>query len=514
LPLCAARKGVADLPGYSLFMLRLSEQRLPVNLQGIRYSDTLYDNAVDLYDFMRAFREDRPCLILLGDAMAHLNSIVCSLHGVGWPWASCKLGVGISLRIHVNRKLRIAVDCRIENSQQGVGTAVLALAKALSESAVADQEYTFIVCQDMLEWLKPYTYGPCKLAGIPGSKLSKVKAAFRWFAPLRFLWRKVRRRMVHIPVSDGYVEAQQFDVIHFPTQAAYLTDLPSIYQPHDLQHLHYPEFFSTDEFNLREMYYRTFCDRASYVCVHAEWTKQDLIEHYGLPSDKVVVIPWGVVFDAYTSPSSEAMLAAVEKYRLPEHFFFYPAVTWPHKNHEVILRALYILKEKHGRTPSLYLTGATTKFRTTIDSMALALGLHEQVHHLGFVATGELQAIYRMATAMVYASKFEGFGLPLLEAFQAGLPVLSSNATVLPEIAQDGALYFDPNSPEQLTQLMLTMLDDEQARRRLIGRGAKVLSQYSFARTAAEFQALYVRTASRSTDRDHLAVEHGRPGTP
>ena len=147
----------------------------------------------------------------------------------------------------VNRKLRIAVDCRIENSKQGVGTAVLALAKALSDSSVADQEYTFIVRQDMLEWLAPYTYGPCSLVGIPASTLSTVKAAFRWIAPLRFLWHKMPGTRVQIPVSDGYVEAQQFDLVHFPTQAAYLTDLPSIYQPWDLQHRHYPQFFSKAE---------------------------------------------------------------------------------------------------------------------------------------------------------------------------------------------------------------------------------------------------------------------------
>jgi len=69
----------------------------------------------------------------------------------------------------MNRKLRIAVDCRIEDSQQGVGTAVLALAKALSDSNIEDQEYTFIVREDMRDWLAPYVYGPCRLVGIPVS---------------------------------------------------------------------------------------------------------------------------------------------------------------------------------------------------------------------------------------------------------------------------------------------------------------------------------------------------------
>jgi glycosyltransferase involved in cell wall biosynthesis len=133
-----------------------------------------------------------------------------------------------------------------------------------------------------------------------------------------------------------------------------------------------------------------------------------------------------------------------------------------------------------------------------LDSLAQELGVFGQVHFLGFVAPDELQAIYRVATAMIYASRFEGFGLPLLEAFQAELPVLSSNASVLPEIAQDGALYFDPNSPSELAMLMRSTLQDVEARRQMMEKATLVLSRYSFARTAASFQALYRMTASSS----------------
>ena len=404
----------------------------------------------------------------------------------------------------MDRKLRIAVDCRIENSQQGVGTAVLALAKALSDSTVADQAYTFIVREDMLEWLAPYIYGPCKLAGVPASTFSSVKASLRWIAPLRFLWRKVRSRTAHIPVSDGYVEAQHFDVVHFPTQTAYLTDLPSIYQPWDLQHLHYPEFFSQSEIMLRERKYRAFCERASCVCVQAEWTKLDVVKHYGLPMEKVVVIPWGSVFDAYKAPSSEAIRATVAKYSLPKQFFFYPAVTWPHKNHQVILRALYILKSERGIAPHAYFTGSSAQHRPVLDKLAQELGVLDQVHFLGFLTPEELQAVFSAATAMVFPSKFEGFGLPILEAFHARLPVLSSNATTLPEVAGDAALYFDPDSPAELATLMKMILDRPKVREDLIRKGTLVLSQHSIDDTAADFQGLYERTAVLSM-RDHLS---------
>jgi len=393
------------------------------------------------------------------------------------------------------RKLRVAIDCRITDFQQGVGTALLALARTFSSSNIADQEYTFIVREDMQSCLAPYIYGPCRLAVIPVPTFSGVKAKLRWIAPLRFIWHKARRSMAYVPVSNGYVESQQFDVVHFPTQIAYLTNLRSIYQPHDLQHLHYPQFFSKVAFEIREREYRAFCDRASFVCVHAEWTKQDVIRQYGLLAEKVVVVPWGSVFDADRHPSVDETQVTVRKYDLPDYFFFYPAVTWPHKNHENIIRALGILKEKHGRTPDVVFTGTSTDFRPTLDQIARKLGVTEQLHFLGFVAPAELQAIYHAATAMVYASRFEGFGLPILEAFQAGLPVLSSSASVLPEIARDGALYFNPDSPAELASLMESMLDKHELRQELIEKGTRVLSQYSFSNTVASFQALYERTA-------------------
>jgi glycosyltransferase involved in cell wall biosynthesis len=395
-----------------------------------------------------------------------------------------------------NQKLRVAIDCRINDFRQGIGTAVQALAKVLSDSNIREQEYSFIIRESMRDRLEPYVYGPCSLEIIPESKLQGVKASLRWIAPLRFVWKKIRGTTVRIPISDGYVESRRFDVIHFPTQVAYETDLPTIYQPHDLQHVHYPEYFSEDEFARREREYRAFCDQASFVCVHADWTKKDIIEHYNLAVSKVAVIKWGLVFDAYGTPTSSIRESTIRKYGLPSQFFFYPAVTWPHKNHECIIRALHILKEEYDITPDIFFSGALTPFRRNLDRIAKHLGVSRQLHYLGFIPSDELQAIYGVASAMIYSSKFEGFGLPILEAFHSNLPVLCSNATVLPEIAQGGALYFDPDSPKELCVLMQTILDDEPERRRLINEGKRVLSKYSFQNTATQFQELYRRAAN------------------
>jgi glycosyltransferase involved in cell wall biosynthesis len=400
-----------------------------------------------------------------------------------------------------NQKLRVAIDCRIENFRQGIGTAVQALAKALSDSKIKDQEYTFIVRENFRHCLEPYIYGPCRLETVPDSKLSGIKAALRGIAPLRFLWKIVRGATTHIANSDGYVESMSFDVVHFPTQVGYLTKLPTIYQPWDLQHLHYPSFFLKEEIARREREYRAFCKQASYVCVQAQWTKQDLIDRYGLPQEKVQVIPWGPVFDAYQDPSEEECRKTVEKLGLPKQFFFYPAITWPHKNHEIILRALHTLKSQEGSAPHVYFTGASTDHRSTLEDLAQELEISWQVHYLGFVTPAELQAIFRVATAMIFPSRFEGFGLPILEAFHARVPVLSSNASTLPEVAGDGAIYFDPNSPEELSRLMKDILNPSELRQNLIDKGSLALSRYSMAQTAANFQDLYFRTAALSRAR-------------
>jgi len=199
-------------------------------------------------------------------------------------------------------KIRIAIDCRITDPRQGIGTAVMVFASALSRSLDVGQEYTFVVPEALKNWLAPHISGPCRLQTVPPPQLTAVKAFLRELPLLRRIWSKLRSAQP-LPSSDGYVESAGFDVVHFPTQAAYLTGLPSIYQPWDLQHLHYPEFFKKEDWIWRDKLYRAFCKNAAYVCVQTKWTKQDLIAQYELAEDKVVVIPWGSVFEAYALPS-------------------------------------------------------------------------------------------------------------------------------------------------------------------------------------------------------------------
>ena len=388
-------------------------------------------------------------------------------------------------------KLRVAIECRIGDVRQGIGTTLISLARSLSALESGDQEYSFLVSDELAEWLAPHVFGASRL--VVRSTLSgpRWKRLLRELGPVRRVSRWLRSSRLTVPVSDGFLEEQGFDLIHFPTQVAYRTSVPSIYQPWDLQHVHHPEFFSTWDVALREMYYRAFCEQAACVCVSSEWTRNDLIQCYGLDAAKIAVIRWGSMFAQGESPTPATVAETASRLNLPGRYLFYPAATWPHKNHRVLLHALHALRTKHGLQVALCLTGAQGSEHDALRKLGRELNVDGLVHELGFVSAEVLRWIYTGGAAMVFPSRFEGYGLPILEAFQMGTPVLCSRATVLPETAEDGAAYFDADSADELAELMAQVLDEPEFGRRLVERGSAVLGRSTMESTARGFQELY-----------------------
>lgn len=390
-------------------------------------------------------------------------------------------------------KLRVAIDCRIVDPHQGVGTALLALAHGLNSLENVDQEYTFIVYDHVAEWIRPYV-GESRILTLPYSKRSKLRRFASKASLLRNLWRRLSKS----PSGDRLAETEGFDVIHFPSQVAYMTKIPSIYQPWDLQHLHYPEYFTEREIDTREFQYRAYCKQAHFICVQTEWGKRDIAQQYGISPEKIRVIRYGSAFEVYKAPSSESVDKCLAELNIPASFFVFPAITWPHKNHEVIFRAMDILKQRHREIPNMVFTGGITPFHDHLWKLALSLGIEKNIYFLGFVSSDQIQAIYRAAKGMIFPSKFEGLGLPVLEAFRAGLPVICSNATVLPEVAGEGALFFAPDSPAQLADLVEKLEDSKEFRLELQNCGRESLKKYSVFHAAEEFAELYRETASKS----------------
>jgi glycosyltransferase involved in cell wall biosynthesis len=396
------------------------------------------------------------------------------------------------------RKVRVAIDFRTEDPRQGIGTALLALAHGLSKLKDTNQEYVFVVYEHTVEWLRPHIFGACSVVGVPSpnrTSFGAIKRAIKKVPFARTIWNVARSNASMIPSSDGVIESLHCDVVHFPCQAAYITRVPSIYQPWDLQHCHLPQFFSQDELRMRELRYPAFCKQASYVCVQTEWGKQDMVAQFGIAPDKIKVIRWGSAFEAYSRPSEPEIEQVRKELTLPSEFLIYPAITWPHKNHELIIRGLALMKQKTGAAVEVVFTGATTEYREHLEKLATTLGVSQHLRFLGYVTSKQIQAIFHLASAMIFPSKFEGLGLPILEAFRVGLPVACSTATVLPEVAGDAAIFFDADSPEEFVLAIERLLSSPELRSELIARGYHALERYSADAAAEEVVKLYERTA-------------------
>jgi glycosyltransferase involved in cell wall biosynthesis len=409
----------------------------------------------------------------------------------------------------LHRILRVCIDARLSGSGTvgGVEQFVIGLARGLSQLEDETAEYSFLTYADNDEWLRPYIGGSCQILHGLGAtrrpawsrvfrKAPFIRAtAYKLYDPIRK--RKQKQTTLPPPKSDGLVEYEKFDVMHFPTQNAFLTDIPSIYQPWDLQHVHLPQYFTTEVIQKRETEYRAFCAQAAMVVAATSWQKQDLITQYELAAEKVRVIAPAPVVEFYPVPTEADLDNVRKKFALPPRFFFYPAQTWPHKNHIGLLQALALVSEREGAIIPLVLSGKRNEHFPAIEKKIAELNLGGQTMFLDYVSTLELQSLYRLCRAMVFPSLFEGFGMPILEAFLVGAPTACSNVTSLPEQAGDAALIFDPSDTEQMARTLFRLWSDDALCQDLATRAQKRVSSFTWDRTARTFRAHY-RRLSRS----------------
>jgi glycosyltransferase involved in cell wall biosynthesis len=394
------------------------------------------------------------------------------------------------------RQLRICIDARLVNGAGGgVQQAIMGLASGLSQLADANEQYRFLVYSDARAWLDPFLYGPCSALPCGPAPKPTWKQRLRLFPGVRTTADAVAfvsgTRCFSLPSEPAELTAEAVDVMHFTTQTGFTTSLPTIYQPWDLQHLHLPHLFPVRTRVYREFSYRAFCHQARAVVVATDWTRRDLLEHYSLPGGKVHVIPCAPITREYPDPTHEDLGKLCARHDLPSQFVFYPAQTWRHKNHVALLEALAIARDRYGMRIPLICSGGKTEYFPAIEARITQLGLQDQVKFLGFVDPFELQCLYRLCRCIVFPTLFEGWGMPLLEAFLANAPVACSNIGPLLEQAADATLLFDPHDELAIASALAQLWTDHSLRDRLIKRGRAEATRYSWSDTAIAFRARY-----------------------
>ncbi len=407
------------------------------------------------------------------------------------------------------------MDARIEpGTAGGVEQVILGLAGGFGSIDCSDFDIAFLSSPAMQQQLEPLLSSDnlrCIPAGFAHTQsISNSIARFlntNLPEGLKFvLYRLFGSRIFRVPREQQLV-SEDFDIIHFPAQQAFWTDKPNIYHPHDLQHLHLPDYFSRFTIESREFKYRAFCSQARVVAVTSTWIKDDLVTHYGLPEEKVRVIPLAPPNQHYREPDSPELGEIKRRLSLPERFVFYPAQTWKHKNHLNLIKAVAKIRDDQGYVVPLVFSGALTPYRHEIQSAVDELRLEQTVQFLGYISSTDLQALYRLCTAVVIPSLYEAASFPLWEAFLAGAPSACSSVTSLPRQADKASLVFDPLDVGQIATVVDRLWNDPDLRADLINRGTRRVQQFTWQATCTQFLALYRQILGRSGEGDMALLD-------
>lgn len=269
------------------------------------------------------------------------------------------------------------------------------------------------------------------------------------------------------------------DILFCPFTMPYFhhPDVPVISVVYDLQYAYFPQFFSPDEEAGRERTFLTAARVAERLVCISEHTRQTVLAQGVVPPERTATVHISLPRRLGKAGPGEvdAMRRRLGLDDAP--YLLYPANFWQHKNHRMLLTAFGMFAAgRPDHALRLVLTGADTGLRRELAESAGRMGLGDRVVFAGYVSDEELSALLTGAMALVFPSLFEGFGMPLVEAMAVGTPILSSDATSLPEVAGDAALFFDPRRPDDIVAAITRLVDEPGLCDALVRKGYERLA--------------------------------------
>jgi glycosyltransferase involved in cell wall biosynthesis len=291
-------------------------------------------------------------------------------------------------------------------------------------------------------------------------KPQAVRASFR---PARILWEQTV-----LPIEGA---RYGIDVMFNPGfTGPLLAACPSVSVFHDLQHKRHPEHFRWFDLPFWRLALWTSAHRSRKLIAISTATRADVLHFYRLAPERAIVIPVGV----------EPGFFKLNRDNI-ERYVLCVSTLHPHKNLDRLIRA-YALRKRDYR---LVLAGMRGFHAQRLEGLILELGVADRVQLTGWIPREELYHFYERAHAFVYPSTFEGFGMPVLEAMAAGIPVACSDIPPLREVAGDAALFFDPLSDDAVANALDSIVKDDAMRRRLAEAGPPRARPFTWERAAA-----------------------------
>ncbi len=252
---------------------------------------------------------------------------------------------------------------------------------------------------------------------------------------------------------------------------------------HDINFEHYPDQMSAANFKLYKYYTPRIAKNSDRIATVSEFSKQDIINHYHISENKIDVVYNGSNSN-FKPVSIEIKTKIKTAFTQGSDYFIFIGALNPRKNLARLFKAFDLFKSSHKSSIKFVIVGEKMYWSKDIKTAYENMTYKDDVIFTGRLEPEDLGNVLGSALAITYASIFEGFGIPIIEAFNAETPVITSNTSSMPEIAGDAALIIDPLSVQNIADAMKSVATDEKLRLKLIEKGRKRKNLFSWDKTA------------------------------
>lgn len=342
--------------------------------------------------------------------------------------------------------------------------------------------------------LDPETRYKLFVSGAKKSELPpKIAPNFQWKPiPLSPKWlaRIWHRTKLPLPIEMLIGQVDLFHATDF-TLPPTLPNTKTIVTVHDLSFVRVSDTASPKLKEYLDKVVPRSIGKATHVIADSQATKDDLIELYNTPSDKITVLLSGIDSRYHVISDLDYLLTMRNKYNIPDvPYIFSIGTIQPRKNYSRLIHALKILRDS-GYDLHLVIAGGRGWLEDEMYQTLDETQLHEVVHLIGFADDADVAKLYNAAECVAFPSLYEGFGFPVLEGMACGTPVLTSNVSSLPEVAGDAAIMVNPYDIEAIAEALRQIIDDTELRETLIKRGLQQASRFNWENSAINLLKIY-----------------------
>lgn len=363
--------------------------------------------------------------------------------------------------------MRIGINTRLllKGKMDGIGWFTYETVKRIVEQHPEHQFYFFFDREPSEEFIFAKNVHPIVL-------FPQSRHPILWYMFFQWSMRHaLKRHKIDVLLStDGYIPLD--------------TQTPTLAVIHDLNFEHFEDNLKASHQRYMTHYFPQFARYATRIATVSQYSKNDISKTYNIDTKKIDVVYNGANTH-YTPIDEETKQHTRNKYAKGRKYFIFVSTILKRKNLENLLKAFDRFRASQEEAIELVVVGARAQWSKSLQNTYQSMRYKDSAHLIGRAEPEELKKLVGSSEALVYPSFFEGFGIPIVEAFYAETAVITSNVTSMPEVAGDAALLIDPTDPDEIASAMQKICNDSVYREELISRGIEQRKKFSWDITAA-----------------------------